>query len=329
MLIFTFPSDQISISISKSKIKRISGKFSRSGCPQPQGFSRRVFTKVLAPLVSLAHLHGVNVFPYLDWLICSGNPDKLLSDTQFLVHLLQECGWIINWEKSHLVPTRELTFIGGLFKTSTGKVFLPLERRSGLTKALSSFMGQDQVSARQFLRLLGLMASCIEVVPYARLMMRPIQIYLLYHWRMSSKDLKAIVPVSDQLRSHLVWWQQERNLSQGMPIKTPQPQEILTTDASNLGFGGFLESGGQFQGRWSNQDLLENSHINHKELEAVIRCCLHFKNQIQGKHTLVKSDNATVVAYLQQYSNCGSEAQSKLNRVINQCSRLGVQGASS
>ena len=35
-------------------------------------------------------------------------------------------------------------------------------------------------TARQYLQMLGLMASCIEVIPYARLQIRPTQLHLLY-----------------------------------------------------------------------------------------------------------------------------------------------------
>ena len=38
-------------------------------------------------------------------------------------------------------------------------------------------------TAQNFLHLLGLMASCIEIVPHARLFMRSVQLHLLHYWR--------------------------------------------------------------------------------------------------------------------------------------------------
>jgi hypothetical protein len=259
----------------------------------------RVFTKVLAPLVALARLQGINVYPYLDdWLVSDRNPRKLEKDVQFLLNLLQQFGWVVNWEKSHLSPSQDLCFIGAHFMTSQGMVYLPSERKYNLISKVIQLKSQNSASARQFLSLLGLMASCIEVVNYARLMMRPIQLFLLFHWKMSSRNLKATVPVTDHLRYHLQWWESEVNLSQGVPLNLGSPQQILVTDASNLGWGGYLESGGEVQGKWSKKDLDQNPHINLKEMEAVVRACHHFLAALQNCHVLIRCDNVTVVSYL-------------------------------
>ena len=95
--------------------------------------SPRVFTKVLAPLVGLLHAKGIQVFPYLDdWLISSSSFSKALSQTQEVCGLLERFGWLINQEKSHLTPSQELLFIGGVFNTMEGKVFLSKARRERL-----------------------------------------------------------------------------------------------------------------------------------------------------------------------------------------------------
>ena len=49
---------------------------------------------------------------------------------------------------------------------------------SEIKKCSHSFAGR-KVSERQYLQTLGLMASCIEIIPNARLQMRPIQLHLL------------------------------------------------------------------------------------------------------------------------------------------------------
>jgi hypothetical protein len=259
----------------------------------------RVFSKVLAPLVAWARLQGIHVYPYLDdWLLRGPDPRELQSQLQQLIRLLQDCGWLINLEKSVLTPSQDLQFIGARFLTQQGLAVLPKDRMEVLVREVGHLKAQESESARGFLRVLGLMNACIEVVRYARLHMRPVQIYLLYHWRPSSRDLHQQIPVDDHLRKHLKFWESPHLLSQGVPLQFPPPQEILVTDASNLGYGGYLESGGQMQGLWSEVDLMENSHINLKEMEAVHRACVHFLPRIRGKQLLVRCDNASVVAYL-------------------------------
>ena len=71
-------------------------------------------------------------------------------------------------------------------------------------------------TAQNFLHLLGLMASCIEIVPHARLFMRPVQLHLLHYWRPISRDLQTKIPINSFLEDHLKWW--KRKFSRGKAI---------------------------------------------------------------------------------------------------------------
>jgi len=259
----------------------------------------RVFTKVTAPVVALARSEGIHLMPYLDdWLI--KNPVRPVANTHGgqTAAILDHHGWLVNWKKSELEASQDREFIGAQFRTDVGQVFLPQARRDDMTRRMIEFATHAHRSARQFLVILGLMNACIEVVPYARLMMRPIQMYLLAHWRPTSKDLEFQIPVRPELVKHLEWWQSQSNLAQGIPLVEPEVQETMFTDASDSGWGGFLESGGQIQGQWVDSSLDPRAHINLRELEAVFRTCRYFEHRLKGKHILVRCDNATVVAYL-------------------------------
>lgn len=77
----------------------------------------------------------------------------------------------------------------------------------------------------------------------------------------------------------------------------------ITTDASMKGFGGYI--GSQiFQGEWN---LNERSlHINCLEMKAVILTMKHFLNQLMNKGVLIRSDNTSVVQYINRRGNrCG------------------------
>ncbi|VDI37683.1 Hypothetical predicted protein [Mytilus galloprovincialis] len=79
--------------------------------------------------------------------------------------------------------TENNTYIGALFHLDLGIVMPTQERVLKLQKTVKVMSLKKHATARDFLHLLGIMASCIEMIPYARLHMRPIQIYLLSHWR--------------------------------------------------------------------------------------------------------------------------------------------------
>ena len=125
-----------------------------------------------------------------------------------------------------------------------------------------------------------------------------IQIYLMYHWKASSRDLQVRIPVTDYLRDHLTWWDSLSNLSCRVHLQAAPPQEVIIMDASNLGFGGYLELEGHF---WGPMDAGDSDSESSYKSERNGGCGMDvsvFLNRISGKTVLVKSDNASVVAYL-------------------------------
>ncbi|CAC5368762.1 PSMD2 [Mytilus coruscus] len=64
------------------------------------------------------------------------------------------------------------------------------------------------------------MASCIDLVPWARLHMRPLQLYLLAWWRPALHSLNHLIPLYQPLQEHLFWWLNRRNFFQGSVIRT-------------------------------------------------------------------------------------------------------------
>jgi hypothetical protein len=50
------------------------------------------------------------------------------------------------------------------------------------------------------------MASCIDLIPNARLYTRSIQLHLLSFWKPVSQKLDVNIPFTQHLKSHLIWW---------------------------------------------------------------------------------------------------------------------------
>ncbi|XP_078311211.1 uncharacterized protein LOC144618622 [Crassostrea virginica] len=152
---------------------------------------------------------------------------------------------------------------------------------------------QGQRTARDFLQCLGIVASCIDLIPNARLYMRPIQLHLLSFWKPSSQDLEKIIPITQHLIQHLQWWLHSVNISRGRSLQLEEAG--VTTDASLTGYGGHLNNQ-IVQGKWDKRH--KHLHINCLEMEAVFLSLKHFQKQIQNKTVLIRCDNTTVVQYI-------------------------------
>ncbi|XP_038049749.1 uncharacterized protein LOC119723256 [Patiria miniata] len=236
------------------------------------------------------------IFLYLDdWLIVGRSKEEVRQSLEVTVDLTTRLGFLINLEKSHLVPTQTPSFLGAEIDLVTGIAYPSSERVRNVQECATLFLTAQSAPAVAWLRLLGLMASLVDLVPWCRLRMRPIQMHLLAHFRPSQHPLSRNIPILKPIIPHIHWWTIWSNLSQGLPFPPPLPTVTLTTDASNMGWGAHLQSQ-QVSGLWTPDELV--FHINVLELLAVRRALSQLISLVKQKVVMVQSDNSTVVAYI-------------------------------
>ena len=257
----------------------------------------RVYTKIMSVVMAYLHLQNIRIVAYLDdLLILNQSKTDLQKDRKKCINLLLSLGFIINVEKSNLEPSQAIVNLGTSFLLNVGLVKPTEERIQKLQKAVWSILrGQNQ--ATDFLHLLGIIASCIEIIPNARLFMRPIQLHLLAFWKPSSQNLEKKIPITNHLKMHLNWWLNKCNLLKGRSIVQKQAQVTVTTDASKTGYGGHMNSK-IVQGEWSEEQ--KGWHINLLEMEAVYLTVKHFLRSLQGQTVLIRSDNTTVLCTIRK-----------------------------
>ena len=73
----------------------------------------QVFTKVMKPIVAFLRERGIRLIIYLDdLLIISSSPQSLTTQINLIQELFQALGLVIKENKSHMVPTQEIVFLG-------------------------------------------------------------------------------------------------------------------------------------------------------------------------------------------------------------------------
>ena len=124
---------------------------------------------------------GISVHMYLDdWLIKANSCQEAHSATLTLLELTHKLGWIVNREKSDLLPKQVFTFLGQVFDLSKG-VFYPMEARFlSIQEAIHPLLFNALTTPRPYysMYLLGLLASTEKLVPQGRLHMRHLQFHL-------------------------------------------------------------------------------------------------------------------------------------------------------
>ena len=75
----------------------------------------QVFTRVMAPVSAILHSLGIRLQRYLDdWLIQASSREQVLLALRTVLRLCNSLGIVVNWEKSQLVPTQKMIYLGAL-----------------------------------------------------------------------------------------------------------------------------------------------------------------------------------------------------------------------
>ena len=253
------------------------------------------FTVVSKEVKLMALQRGIRIHQYLDdWLVRASTHNTCLQHTQTLITLCQELGWLVNKEKSELVPKQVFNFVGYQFDLKEGRVKPTPERWQTLTDKIQSILSGLVCPVRQFMSLIGLLTATEKQVHLGRLHMRPIQWHLKNNWRVL-KSLEKVIPIPKSFHPHLRWWLEESNVLLGQPLQPLKHALQIFTDASKEGWGAHLDEH-TARGTWSLPE--SKLHINHLELKAVFLALKEFRTLCCNKTVLIATDKTTVVAYI-------------------------------
>ncbi len=275
--------------------------------------SPRVFTKVVeAALVPLRE-QGVRILNYLDdWFILAQSRKQLSAHRDLVLKHLSLLGLRVNWEKSKLVPTQRISFLGMEFDSVNQTARLTQERAQSVLNCFKTLSGRTAVPLKLFQRLLGHMAAAAVTVPLGLLHMRPLQ-----HWlygripRWAWKRGTYRVQITPACRKTFRPWSDPSFLRAGVPLEQVSRHAVVFTDASTTGWGATY-NGHAVSGVWTGPQL--HWHINCLELLAVRLALSHLRGRLQRKDVLVRTDNTATVAYINRQGGLRSRRMSQLAR---------------
>ena len=259
-------------------------------CTAPQ-----VFTRVMNQVARWLHLKNIRVCLYLDdWLIMSYNRSHAVACTASVLKLASELGILINVQKSHLVPSQVVIYLGMIIDSERFWVAPRVERVQNAGLILRRFQSEASLPARQWMVLLGHMASLGMFVPGGRLRSRAAQFWLKARWA-RSEDPGTLVPVGDCVKLDVLWWLSQGRLSAGRSLRVPSPELYLYKGASLSGWGASM-SGLEAAGIWSLAE--QTLHINILEMRAVGHALRAFRGRVLSRNVAVLMDNTSALAYL-------------------------------
>ncbi|KAL3999504.1 Ran GTPase-activating protein 1 [Sarotherodon galilaeus] len=258
--------------------------------------SPRVFVKCTEAAIAPLKRRGIRIASYIDnWLLLSESEIMGREHTRLTVDHLMALGFTINYEKSVLQPAQAISFIGIALNSKSYRACLSVDRAQKMLSHAGIFQLGRYLPFRKCLQMLGLMASSLAVIPLGRLHMREFQQWVA-SLRLNQKcHTHRHIRVTADCAAALHCWRNPTFLTQGVSLGAVTARKVVTTDASLTGWGATHE-GRAVSGSWDSQR--RGAHINWLELLAAFLALRHFLPLLRNHHVLIRTDNTTVVAYI-------------------------------
>ena len=273
----------------------------------------RLFTKLLKPVYATLRRRGVKIVGYIDdSFIVHESLAECDSHARQVWDLLTELGFLINVDKSIVVPTQRLTFLGYIFDSNTMSITLPGEKIHKLKGQVEHLRRTPRHTIQQVAEVLGLFVAYCEAADYGQLHYRALERDKIGALKLSRGDYSGKMYISHEGWRDVDWWFDNAETT-SKTVYRPVPTTVITSDASLLGWGAHFEDKST-GGRWS---LLESHlHINVLECMAGMFAIKCFCRDMQHVDIQLRMDNTTAVAYVNHMGGSKSLACDNVARQL-------------
>lgn len=216
-----------------------------------------VFTKVMKPIIKLLRCKGHLSTVYLDdFLLVGCNYDSCMSNVIDTSNLLKSMGFIINTNKSNLLPTNNCKFLGFIINSNTLQLSLPADKVSKIKAGLLEFQRLKSCKIRVLAHLIGLLNSACDAIQYGRIYTKELE-RVLYLNLLSNDNYDRYMTIPNSLSQDLKWWLNSIVSNSGKKIGTDSYSCEIFSGASTIGWGSACGNN-KVSGLWSVMERQNN-----------------------------------------------------------------------
>ena len=260
----------------------------------------RMFTKLLKPVYSILRQKGHELIGYLDDQYIQGDTvESCFCSVKACIELLRSLGFVIHPEKSALLPSQKLEFLGFILDSVSMTVSLTEVKKIKIKEECQLLRENKQPTIREVAHVIGLLVSAFPAVQFGPLYYRHLERDKSEAVKLNKGNFDKHMDLSRKALLELEWWEENVGPSTKL-IYQSQPDIFIYTDASLAGWGAFDKSTNtKSGGEWLQSDK-ENMHINYLELKAVYFALQSFCYALKNVHVRFMVDNITAVAYIRE-----------------------------
>lgn len=242
------------------------------------------FTKVMRSVASSLREREIRLIVYLDdILIMSQHHSQILLALNVVMNLLESLGFIINKEKSILMPSRSLEFLGFTVDTLKYLFLLPQKKIAKIRKEIRSALkkripkGTSETPGPSFLLNTSYISGSSKLLCSPKNKSESTKVGFMV-WRSNTTGSRS--------QSRTGFWLNNLDAWNGKAIFRSSPEFIVESDESLHGWGACLLNQ-HTGGVWSQTE--SSHHINYLELTTGLHALMSFKKSLQGRSVLLKN----------------------------------------
>ena len=264
----------------------------------------RIFTRLLKPVFAKLSEQGYVLFPYIDdSFVVADTVSECGQAVQHLCTLLKSLGFIVHEDKSILIPSTNLKFLGFILDSQNMLVHITTDKVDKFRNFVHELGPPgSKLKIRRVAVIIGLMTAYSPAVLYGAAHIKSLEISKNDALKKARGDFEKYMVIPNNAWEDIHWWLQNIDCSP-CPIRIGKADLEVTTDASLQGWGAHTNTVAT-GGRWLQSE--GDAHINVLELKAVL-LGLRSLVKTDGIHVHVKTDNLTTLAYIRNMG--GSRSQ--------------------
>ena len=197
-----------------------------------------VFTKLIKFTVNKLAEENIWCLPYLDdLLIIAHSKEDCLVKLKKTIEILQSLGWIINMEKSRLIPKQMFEWLGIQYDLKQYRVQNTNKQCQKFNTELRNISVQGWFTKRNLMVIQGIANWLGQVDPLRRTVISQSRVLLR---ALRQTPLKTKLAFDNRLRLVMARWLHLPNNS--VPLGIPEPDMTIQSDASKKGIGFMINS---------------------------------------------------------------------------------------
>jgi hypothetical protein len=167
----------------------------------------RLFYTILRVVVAYLRKHGMRLIIYLDdILIMSSSKEGAKADVKKAIELLQNLGFLINFENSIVKPSKIMEYLGLLINSNNSPFALPDRKATEVKTKFDAVLVKGVIYSREIASIMGNFTWAIPTMPFAQAHFRRMQAFFISKARRTSFNLNTKCPFSLNTRWDLEWW---------------------------------------------------------------------------------------------------------------------------